>query len=301
MSHRRSLRWGASFALILAFAAPSAAQVTPLQYDEGPVGLALALRRLPTGARVLYVTAHPDDENNALLVKLSRGLGLRTALLTATRGDGGQNEIGPELFQALGILRTEELMNIHRYDGVEQYFTRAYEFGYSFSVEETFAKWGKDEILADVVRRVRMFRPDLILTMSREAAGGGQHHQASARLAHEAFRVAADPGRFPGQIGTGLRPWQASKVYMAAGGVFGERRPPEGAVAVRTGDYDPILGMSWLELGALARRAHRCQGMGQLLGRPGDGTFYWTLVDSEPKLAAAESDLLQGIDTSLPG
>ena len=301
MSQRRALQWGVSFALTLAFAAPCVAQVTPLQYDEGPLGLALALRRLPTGARVLYVTAHPDDENNALLVKLSRGLGLRTALLTATRGDGGQNEIGPELFQAIGILRTEELMNLHRYDGVEQYFTRAYEFGFSFSVEETFEKWGKDEILKDVVRRVRLFRPDVILTMPREAEGGGQHHQAAARLAHEAFRVAADPGRFPEQIRAGLRPWQASKVYMAAGGVFGERRPPQGAVVARTGEYDPILGMSWLELGAMSRRAHRCQGTGQLLARPGEGAFYWVLVDSEPKVAAAESDLLQGIDTSLSG
>src|SRR5688572_4928500 len=300
MRQRRPLHRGAMVALTFALAAPCLAQVTPLQYDEGPVGLALALRRLPTAARVLYVTAHPDDENNALLVKLSRGLGLRTALLTATRGDGGQNEIGPELFQAIGILRTEELLNLHRYDGVEQYFTRAYEFGYSFSVEETFQKWGKDEILKDIVRRVRIFRPDLILTMAREAEGGGQHHQAAARLAHEAFRAAADPSRFPEQIAAGLRPWQARKVYMAASGVFGERPAPGGAVAVRTGDYDPILGMSWLELGTLARRAHRSQGMGQLLGRPGDGLFYWMLVDSEPKVTA-ESDLLQGIDTSLSG
>jgi LmbE family N-acetylglucosaminyl deacetylase len=186
-------------------ALPCAAQVTPLQYDDGPIGLGLALRRLPTAARVLYVTAHPDDENNALLVKLSRGLGLRTALLTATRGDGGQNEIGPELFQAIGILRTEELMNLHRYDGVEQYFTRAYEFGYSFSVEETYEKWGKEETLGDIVKRIRIFRPDVILTMAREAEGGGQHHQASARLAHEAFRVAADPNSFPEQLKAGLR------------------------------------------------------------------------------------------------
>lgn len=301
MSQRRSRHRAAVVALTFALASPCLAQVTPLQYDDGPVGLALALRRLPTAGRVLYVTAHPDDENNALLVKLSRGLGLRTALLTATRGDGGQNEIGPELFQAIGILRTEELLNLHRYDGVEQYFTRAYEFGYSFSVEETFEKWGKEETLGDVVRRIRLFRPDVILTMPREAEGGGQHHQASARLAHEAFRAAADPRRFPEQIQAGLRPWQARKVYMAAGGVFGERPPPAGAVVSRTGEYDPLLGMTWLELGALARRAHRCQGMPQLLGRPGEGASYWSLVDSEPAAAAGESDLLQGIDTTLSG
>lgn len=287
----------------LALAAPALAQVTPLAYDEGPVGLGLALRRLPTAARVLYVTAHPDDENNALLVKFSRGMGLRTALLTTTRGDGGQNEIGPELFQAIGILRTEELMNLHRYDGVEQYFSRAYEFGYSFSVEETLEKWGKQETLGDVVRRVRLFRPDVIFTMPREGEGGGQHHQTSARLAHEAFRVAADASRFPEQIRAGLRPWQPRKVYMSAGGFApgapGGRRPPEGSVAAKTGDDDPLLGMSWTELGALARRAHRCQGMGQLLGRPGEGTSYWALVDSEPKVEGAEGDVLQGIELSL--
>ena len=179
MSQLRSLQWGASFALTLAFAAPSVAQVTPLQYDEGPLGLALALRRLPTGARVLYVTAHPDDENNALLVKLSRGLGLRTALLTATRGDGGQNEIGPEIFEALGVLRTEELAAIHRFDGAEQYFTRAVDFGYSFSIEETLAKWGKPEILGDFVRMIRTIRPDVIVGFVFDGEGGGQHHQTS--------------------------------------------------------------------------------------------------------------------------
>ena len=134
-----------SFAVILTaayFASPVWAQLRPVPQDEGTNGLALALRHLPTSGSVLYVTAHPDDENNGVLVQLNRGRGLDTSLLTITRGDGGQNEIGPELFQALGVLRTEELAAIHRYDGAAQYFTRAYEFGYSFSVEETFEKWG---------------------------------------------------------------------------------------------------------------------------------------------------------------
>jgi LmbE family N-acetylglucosaminyl deacetylase len=296
------IRAGSALIVALALAVSASAQVTPLPVDDGPIGLGLALRRLPTAARVLYVTAHPDDENNPLLVLASRGLGLRTALLTVTRGDGGQNEIGPELFQAIGILRTEELMNLHRMDGVEQYFTRAYEFGYSFSVEETFDKWGKEEILRDVVRRVRLFRPDVIFTMPREAEGGGQHHQASARLAQEAFRVAADPSRFPEQIQAGLRPWQASKVYMQAGFGFGpQREAPAGAVVVRTGDYDPLLGMSWLEYGLLSRRAHRCQGASQLTPRPADGLSYYALVDAEPAVEGAETDVLQGIDLTLTG
>src|SRR5512145_891938 len=118
--------------------ATAGAQPAPPPYDEGSVGLGLALRRLGVTARVLYVTAHPDDENNAVLVRLSRGEGVRTGLMTLTRGEGGQNAIGPELFDALGVLRTEELMEVHRYDGVEQYFGRAYEFGFSFSVQESF-------------------------------------------------------------------------------------------------------------------------------------------------------------------
>src|SRR5439155_511415 len=195
------------------------AQLTPIPQDGGGTGLGLALRRLGVTGRVLYVTAHPDDEHNGVLVALSRGRGIRTGLLTLTRGEGGQNAIGPELFEALGILRTEELDALHRYDGVEQYFSLAYEFGYSFSVEETFKKWGHDETLGDVVQRVRAFQPDVILTLPLEAKGGGQHHQAAARLAVEAFRAAADPARFPEQLTGGLAPWQARKVYQ--GGVGG--------------------------------------------------------------------------------
>ena len=132
---------------VLAAPAGVRTQVTPLKFDQGATGLGLALRQLPVEGSVLYVTAHPDDENNGVLVALNRGRGLKTSLLTVTRGDGGQNEIGPELFQAIGILRGEELAGVHKYDGADQYHTRAYEFGYSFSVEETFEKWGKDEIL----------------------------------------------------------------------------------------------------------------------------------------------------------
>jgi LmbE family N-acetylglucosaminyl deacetylase len=246
------------FAMLLA---PSAlAQITPLALDEGATGLGLAMRRLPVSGRVLYVTAHPDDENNGVLVALRRGRGLETALLTVTRGDGGQNEIGPELFQAIGILRTEELMALHRYDGARQFFTSAYEFGYSFSVEETFEKWGREEILRDVVRTVRLFRPDVILTLSLEAPGGGQHHQAAAQLARDAFRAAADPGRFADQIQQGLRPWQARKIYQGGtgGGPMEGRQPPPGpSLTMSTADYDPLTGMSHHQLGMLSRTMHK--------------------------------------------
>jgi LmbE family N-acetylglucosaminyl deacetylase len=272
-------------------------QVTPLSIDEGAIGLGLALRQLPVEGSVLYVTAHPDDENNGVLVALGRGRGLKTSLLTLTRGDGGQNEIGPELFQAIGILRAEELAGVHQWDGAAQYFTRANEFGYSFSVEETFEKWGKEEILRDVVRVIRAIRPDVILTMNRDSGGGGQHHMASARLAHEAFRAAADPARFSEQFGEGLRPWQARKVYQAGG--FGAAAGPANAVQVRTGDFDSLLGMSWAQAGQRARAYHRCQGMGQLEAFPGDAAGSYSLYDAEPAVTGSERDILDGVDTSL--
>ncbi len=151
----------------------------------------------------MHVTAHPDDENNALLAKQSQGQGLRVILATATRGNGGQNEIGPELFEALGVLRTEELRAAHRFDGAEQMFARAIDFGYSFSVDESFRKWGKEEILGDYVRLIRMTRPDVMITMRPDLPGGGQHHQASALIGLEAFRAAGDREPLSGAIEAG--------------------------------------------------------------------------------------------------
>jgi LmbE family N-acetylglucosaminyl deacetylase len=282
----------ATLSLILFPLVPGAeAQLAPIPQDQGAPGLGLALRRLPVSFNGLYVTAHPDDENNGVLALLSRGLGVRTGLLTVTRGDGGQNEIGPELFQAIGILRTEELAGVHRYDAAEQFFTRAYEFGYSFSVEETLQKWGKEEILDDVVRVFRSFRPDVILTLSLEGPGGGQHHQTTARLAMEAFRVAADPSRFTDQIKEGLLPWQALRDYQ--GGVGGGAQQMEGpATTVATNGYDPLLGMSYAEFGSMARSFHKCQGVGQLKSNPGEGQATYYIVDSEPKIAGGGTSIL---------
>ena len=279
--------------------APAEPPLQPLDLDRGASGLALALRHVGVSGRVLFVTAHPDDEHNGVLVRLSRGLGLRTALLTVTRGEGGQNAIGPEREGALGVLRTGELMAIHRHDGVEQYFGRAYEFGFSFSVEETLAKWGREETLGDVVRAVRAFRPDIILTLPPEGEGGGQHHQAVGRLAREAFRVAADPARFTEQLREGLRPWQARKIYQ--GGVGGYGDVPGTPVHVATGVYDPVLGMTWQQLGSRARALHRCQGARQIVTDPGPAEGVFSLLDADPPVNAPEGDLLDGTDTSLVG
>ncbi len=281
------------------------AQLEPIPEDRGVTGLALQLRKLGAGATFLHTTAHPDDEDNGLLVMLSRGRGLRTALSTVTRGDGGQNEIGPELFEAIGILRTEELMAMHRFDGVEQYFTRAYEFGYSFSVEETLEKWGEEDVLEDIVRIIRTVRPDVMVMLPPRGGGGGQHHQTSGLLTAEAFRAAADPNRFPEQIAAGLRPWQPLKLYSRTRMGFGPRRPQlqededVHLVELDTGHYDPILGRSYYQMGLEARSNHKCQGMRQLRAFPGSRQSVWRLEDNVIEVADEETDLFDGVDTGL--
>jgi LmbE family N-acetylglucosaminyl deacetylase len=273
---------------------------------RGEIGLALMLRKLATVGTVMHATAHPDDENNALLAKQSLGQGFRVVLATATRGNGGQNEIGPELFEALGVLRTEELLAAHRIDGAEQFFTRAVDFGYSFSIEETYEKWGHDEIVGDYVRLIRMTRPDLIVAMRPDGAGGGQHHQASARLAAEAFDAAGDPARYPEQLREGLHAWHPRKIYQARWyGMFERGTPPpsENLVTVDADVYDPLLGQTWAEIGSEARAMHKCQGFGQLLALPGPFVVKYKLVGTtiDSQRNAQERTLEDGLDLTLPG
>ena len=261
-------------------------RVVPLDDEQGHVALGLALRHLANVGIFMHTTAHPDDENNGLLVMLNRGQGYRTALATATRGNGGQNEIGPEIFEALGVLRTGELAALHRFDGAEQYFTRAVDFGYSFGIDETFEKWGREEITADYVRLIRTIRPDVIVTLPPTGNAGGQHHMASAVITRDAYKLAGDPTKFPEQIKEGLRPWQPKKLYHRAGFGFPGEPPPVGKVTrVNAGVYDPLLGKTYNEIGTEARSMHKCQGMGQLLSLPA------------PASAAASYQL---VETTLP-
>src|SRR5213594_3160163 len=256
-------------------------RVVPLDEERGHVALGLALRHLGNTGIFMHTTAHPDDENNGLLVMLNRGYGYRTALATATRGNGGQNEIGPEIFEALGVLRTQELEALHRFDGAEQYFTRAVDFGFSFSVEETFEKWGKDEIVADYVRLIRMIRPDVVVALPPGGAGGGQHHQASALITREAVKLAGDAAKFPDQIKAGLRPWQPKKLYyLAAFGFPGEQLPQGPLARISVSVYDQLLGKTSAEIGTEARSMHKCQGMAQLLSLPAPMTTIYQLVES---------------------
>lgn len=287
-------------------AAPLGGQlrVRPVTDEEGVVGLGLALRKLSTVGGLMMATAHPDDENNGLLVRMSQGEGLRTVLVTATRGDGGQNEIGPELFDALAVLRTEELLAVHRFDGVDQYFTRAVDFGYSFSKEETLERWGHREILGDFVRLIRALRPDVITALRPDGQGGGQHHQASATLAEEAFALAGNPAEFPEQIAGGLRAWQPKKLYFMTG--FGFRGEPQAdgrSLRVDLDHFDSLLGRTYAELGTESRSMHKCQGMAQLLALPGPAAARYELVASAIpwRLDRDETSLFDGVDASIQG
>ena len=284
---------------------PAGGQPAPVV--DGRVDLGVLLRQLNTVGTFMMATAHPDDENNALLALLAKGQGQRAVLVTATRGDGGQNEIGAELFDALAVLRTEELLAAHRLDGAEQYFTRAVDFGYSFSRDETFAFWGREAILGDFVRMIRTVRPDVIAAMNPDGRGGGQHHQASAVLAREAYAAAADPARFPEQLEEGLRVWQSQKFYFSEGRPFGFGRasptPSPGVTQVDLGGYDPLLGRTYAEIGSHARSMHKCQGMSPLIMLPGPAVARYRLAETRipGQVDAIESSLFDGVDTSIEG
>jgi LmbE family N-acetylglucosaminyl deacetylase len=298
-------------------------QLIPISEMRGAPALELQLRKLDTVGSFMMTTAHPDDENNAMLAYFSHAKGFRTTLVTATHGEGGQNEIGPELFVPLAVLRTEELLAAHRFDGAEQFFTRAIDFGFSFSVEETLEKWGHDEILGDYVRMIRTIRPDVIVGFVFDGDGGGQHHQTSSRLTLEAFRAAADPNKFPEQLKEGLRVWQPKKFYYTAGfGGGNPNAPRAGGVPgpeapsitnfTAGAQFDPVLGRTYDEIAAEARSMHKCQGMSQLLPLPaptGGGGFgpgpggvrAYRLRDSalEGGVNRPDKDIFDGVDTSL--
>jgi LmbE family N-acetylglucosaminyl deacetylase len=294
-----------SFLCLSALIALPVAQmrVVPLDEEQGHVALGLALRHLANTGIFMHTTAHPDDENNGLLVMLNRGQGYRTALATATRGNGGQNEIGPEIFEALGVLRTGELAALHRFDGAEQYFTRAVDFGYSFGIDETFEKWGRDEITADYVRLIRTIRPDVIITLPPTGNAGGQHHMASAVITRDAYKLAGDPTKYPEQIKEGLRPWQPKKLYHLAAFGFPGEPPVTGRVTrVNSGVYDTLLGKTYSEIGTEARSMHKCQGTGQLLSLPAPSqtsTYQLDETTLPAQMQKDETSLFEGLDTGV--
>ncbi len=222
----------------------------------------LAIRKLNVLGSVLYVAAHPDDENTRLITYLSKEKLYRTGYLSMTRGDGGQNLIGDEQGIDLGLIRTQELLAARRIDGGEQFFTRAFDFGYSKNPEETFVKWDKEKILADVVWVIRKFQPDVIVTRFPITGEGGHgHHTASAILANEAFAAAADPRRFPEQLKY-VSPWQVKRVLWNTFNFGGNNTTREDQFKIDVGGFNPLLGKSYGEIAAESRSQHKSQGFG---------------------------------------
>ena len=299
--------------------------------DTGHVALGLALRKLSVSGTFMQCPAHPDDETNALFALFGYGMGLRVIDLQNNRGDGGQNEIGPELFRDMAVLRTSELLAAHRLDGAEQYFTRAIDYGYSFDPEEVIHKWGRKDIVGDYVRLFRTLRPDVIVTMNIQGRGGDRAHEANTILTREAYLAAGDPSQYPEQIAEGLRPWQPKKLYFSTGfggpggpggrgGRGGRGAAPQSAPAappttppakltpVNTAEYDPLLGRTYQEIGTDARSFHKCQGMGGIPplpgvvgGRGGRGGGGYELKECAipGEMEKHENSLFDGIDTSL--
>lgn len=273
-----------------------------LSHDQGIAGLQQMLRKLRTTARLLHITAHPDDEDGAMLTLVARGLGATTMLLTLTRGEGGQNRTGSELLDALGLLRTLELITSDASYGVEQRFTRVADFGFSKSADETFQKWqGREMVLADMVRVIRAFRPDVIVSRWQGSRRDGHgNHQAAGLLAAEAFRAAGDPSRFPELAREGLLPWQPKKLYRGNPGA--EESP---TLRLETAAYDPALGTSYAELALDGLRHQLSQGAGSMIPRAGTRASSYRLVESLVTTpapgGAAEVSFFDGLDTTLPG
>jgi LmbE family N-acetylglucosaminyl deacetylase len=253
------------------------------------------IKKLNVLASVLYVAAHPDDENNALLPYFAKGKLYRTAYLSLTRGDGGQNLIGDEQGVELGLIRTEELLAARKIDGAEQYFSRAYEFGFSKSAAEALRIWDKEKILSDVVWVIRKYQPDVIIKrFPPDKRAGHGHHAASSILAQEAFTAAADPKMFPEQFKYGVKPWQAKRILWNTYNFGGNNTTSEDQLKINIGGYDPLIGESYGELGGEARTMHKSQGEGRPRRR-GESYEYFTTTGGEPP---KNNDLMDGIVTN---
>ncbi len=288
-------RWRSSFAavavcLLIGFFGSQAAE------DPSPAAILQQLESFREMGSVLYIAAHPDDEDTQLITYLARGRHYRSAYLSVTRGDGGQNVLGPEFGQELGVIRTEELLAARRLDGGEQFFTRAMDFGYSKDYRETLRIWDHQQVLSDVVRVIRTFQPDVVIAgfSTNQTPGQHGHHVASAILAGEAFKLAGDPKAFPDQLDY-LKPWQPKRLLQ--NNRFGGRggTNSSGGPRVEINGNDPVLGISFGEIAGRSRAMHKSQGFGNFAGiGGGPRTANFIVLDGEP----ATNDIMDGIDTA---
>jgi LmbE family N-acetylglucosaminyl deacetylase len=285
-------------AILCASAVPAAEPVSSpaLQPISGPAILQ-ELREFQELGTVLFIAAHPDDENTQLITYLARGRHYRTAYLSVTRGDGGQNVLGSDLDEKLGVARTQELLAARRLDGGRQFFTRAIDFGFSKDYRETLNVWNRQEVISDYVRIIRTFRPDVLITRFSPQPGGTHgHHTASAVLALEAFKLAGDSAAFPEQL-KDLKPWQPRRIFMnRGGGRGGGGGNNQDGLRIDVSGNDPVLGVSFNELANRSRAMHKTQGFGNFGGFGGGGarSESFQLLDGEP----ATNDIMDGIDTT---
>jgi len=269
----------------------------PLVFDQGAAGAWQKILKLQTTASVLHTTAHPDDEHGGVLTMLSRGLGARTALLTLNRGEAGDNAIGSELFDALGLIRTDELARAGQYYGLdEQYFTQVADYGFSKRLDEALTEWDREQLLRDMVRAIRRFRPLVVVSRWQGSTRDGHgQHQAAGAITPPAVAAAADSTRFPELAAEQLRPWRVRKLYLG-----GARETEPWHVRVETGLYDPVLGDSYSNVGRAGLSLQRSQTSGRLNLTSGAAPVFYTRVDGGAT-AEKESSLFDGLDTSLAG
>jgi len=299
-------------ALALSLVSVSAQVRSP--YNEGAAGLIQKLQRLTTTASALHTGAHPDDEDSALIARLARGDHARVAYLSLNRGEGGQNVLGPEFYEALGVIRTEELLQARALDGGEQFFTRVVDFGYTVNMAETERKWGgRDVPLGDMVRVIRLYRPLVVASrFSGTAADGHGNHQLAGALTPLAVKAAADPAQFADQLKDGLRPWQVKKLYV--GMRFGPNQPDPPTLTLQTGIFDPPLGRTYAQIAAEGRSQHKTQEMGGALLHGPQSTGLRLVASAVPDDGRArspnaprehgvepEQSAFDGIDTSIAG
>ena len=278
--------------LIALFVFAGIFKVSAQQYNSAEIYS--DIQKLKVLGSVLYIAAHPDDENTRLLAFLAKERQYRTGYLSLTRGDGGQNLIGDEQGIDLGLIRTQELLAARKVDGAEQFFTRAFDFGFSKSTTEALKKWNEEKILADAVWVIRNFQPDIIITRFPEddRAGHG-HHSASAVIAHRAFLAAADSTKFPEQFKFGVKPWKTRRLFWNTFNFGGNNTTSPDQLKVDVGGYNPVLGLSYGEIAATSRSQHKSQGFGVPASR---GTSYEFFTQWEGDKAT--SDPMEGIDVS---
>ena len=270
--------------------------------DRNAAAVWQSLKRLSTTATVLHTTAHPDDEDGPLLTWLSRGQGIRTGLFSLTRGEGGANLIGSELFDALGILRTEEQLAAARYYDVDLFFGQTVDFGYSKRLDESLEKWERQLLLEDTVRLIRAYRPNVIIARFTGDSGDGHgQHQASGLITRQAFSLAADPNQFPEQISAGLQPWQAQKLYISRSRWRNNGTEPSNLLRIDTGKYDPLLGRSYYEIARQGLRYQRSQGAGQRQASKGSWFSSLQLIETVLPHNKPEKHPLDDIDTTIIG